>query len=190
MSLARKAIGGMTCVAVALPLALAAQAPASPAAQPPTQPPPFEWTTERPLAWTDFLGAPNASSTAAALTAYEMRTRVLCSDERPSYSVTVHFLPEHSWVKPNQQLDRTLAHEQGHFDLGEVTARRLREELTALDATCGAPSPKFRELLAEHQRKDADLQRSYDRQTMYGTDTMAQRRWERQIESWLRSIKP
>lgn len=152
------------------------------------QPPaPLVWSTT-PLTWDDFQGPPDGASRAAARTAYEIRTRVRCASELPSHDVEVLFLRDQSWIKPAQRAARTLSHEQGHFDLGEVTARRLRAALRELGVTCGAPSPEFTRLLADHERRDADLQRSYDRQTVHGTDIAAQRRWETQIASWLREL--
>lgn len=154
---------------------------------PMSQPPlPRPWTATRSLSWDDFQGAPNPASKAAAQTVYEIQARAACEGDRQTYSVTVLFLPGESWIRPDQRVPRTLAHEQGHFDLGEVTARRLRAALRTIARPCGTPNAPFTELVGDFQRRDAELQRSYDRQTLFGTDSESQRRWEAQIESWLR----
>jgi predicted secreted Zn-dependent protease len=108
----------------------------------------------------------------------------------PAFRVTVRFLPNQSWIKPRQRTARILAHEQGHFDLAEVTARRLRAQLASLDLTCATGTAAFTKLVADFQNRDRELQRSYDRQTMFGTGSGAQRHWEARIKSWLRTKTP
>lgn len=174
---------GFLAIAIAVaPLCLAGQAPEG------EQPPPVarEWSTGSPLAWDDFLAPPDAKSKGAALTAYEIQARRTCEEDGPAFRVTVRFLPDQSWIKPRQRNARILAHEQGHFDLAEVTARRLRAELGVLDLGCADGVAAFTKLVADFQSRDLDLQRSYDRQTMFGTGSGAQRHWEAQIKSWLR----
>jgi len=44
--------------------------------------------------------------------------------------------------------------------------------------------------VADFQGRDADLQRSYDTQTKFGTDADAQRAWENRISGWLLDKSP
>lgn len=149
-----------------------------------------EWSESQELEWGDFLAAPDPASKGAALTAYEIQARTVCEAEGPAFHVTIRFLSNQSWVKPKQRTARILAHEQGHFDLAEVTARRLRAELGQLDLGCADGTAAFTKLVADFQGRDRDLQRSYDRQTMFGTGSGAQRHWEARIKSWLRAKAP
>jgi hypothetical protein len=151
------------------------------------QPPgPVPWSPERRLQWADFLAPPQSETPAAALTVYELQTRSSCETGTRSFRVTTQFLPGLSWSRPDKRADRTLAHEQAHFDLGEVTARRLRRALDALQLSCDEPEARFLSVVAQFQQQDAAQQRSYDRQTMYGTDAEAQLTWERRIALWLK----
>lgn len=182
--ISRRVDAGLVVGAVALaPLWPAAQSPAGPNE---TLHAPMEWSQERPLELGDFVAQPDAASKAAALTSYEIQTRSGCDSTGPSYHVAVRFLPAQSWIKPRQRTPRVLAHEQGHFDLAEVTARRLRAKLASLGLSCAEGKAEFAKAVAEVNVMDADRQRSYDMQTMYGTDSAAQRRWEAQIKSWIR----
>jgi len=177
--------GLLAAIAIAAgPLCLVGQsAPASDQAPPQS----WEWSENRLLTLEDFHAAPDAASNGAALTVYEIQARTNCEVDGPAFRVSVRFLPGQSWIKPPQRVARILAHEQGHFDLAEVSARRLRAELASLDLPCAAGNDAFKELVAETNRRDGDLQRSYDRQTMFGTDTTAQRQWESRIKSWIRA---
>jgi len=187
MSMARLH-AGLLAIAIAMaPLCLAGQVPPRPGQATPV---PRDWSEGRPLAWVDFLALPDAASKGAALTAYEIQARSICEVDGPAFRVTVRFLPDQSWIKPKQRTARTLAHEQGHFDLAEVTARRLRRELASLRLACASGTAAFAKLVADFQDRDRDLQRSYDRQTMYGVSAGPQRQWGEKIKSWLRTEKP
>lgn len=152
----------------------------------PAQPSPLPWSPDRRLQWADFLGLPQPDAAAAAQTVFELQTRSSCETGARTFRVTTQFLPDQSWSRPDKRADATLAHEQAHFDLGEVTARRLRQALEALRLPCDAPDAGFLSVVAQFQQEDAAQQRSYDRQTMYGTDVEAQRTWERRIALWLK----
>jgi hypothetical protein len=170
-----------------VPLCVAGQAPSQPNQQAPA---PRDWSDKRLLVWDDFLASPDAASPGAALTAYEIQARTICESEGPAFRVSVRFLPDQSWSKPDKRTGLTLAHEQGHFDLAEVTARRLRAELASLGLPCASGNAAFTRLVADFQSRDGDLQRSYDKQTMFGTDVQAQRVWESRISGWLLDKSP
>jgi hypothetical protein len=187
MFAARVHTGLLAMAIVVAPLCLAGQASSAPDQKTPT---PRDWTEDRPLVWEEFLGAPDASSEGAALTAYQIQARTICEASGPTFRVSVRFLPDQSWVKPRHRTPRILAHEQGHFDLAEVTARQLRVELDLLDLGCAAGNAAFNKLVAAFQGRDGDLQRSYDKQTMFGTDITAQRAWEGRISGWLLDKSP
>jgi len=187
MFAARVHTGLMAMAIVVAPLCLAGQASSAPDQKTPT---PRDWSEDRPLVWEEFRAAPDASSEGAALTAYQIQARTICEASGPTFRVSVRFLPDQSWVKPRHRNPRILAHEQGHFDLAEVTARQLRVELDSLELGCAAGNAAFNNLVTAFQSRDADLQHSYDKQTLFGTDTNAQRSWERRIEGLLMDKSP
>lgn len=166
-----------------VPLCLAGQAP--PESQVLPQQEPLEWSAQRLLTLEDFHAVPDAASSGAALAVYEIQSRTNCEVDGPAFHVAVRFLPNLSWIKAPQRVARILAHEQGHFDLAEVSARRLRAELATLGLPCRDGTDAFRAQVAETNRRDGDAQRSYDKQTMFGSDAPAQRIWESRIRSWL-----
>lgn len=176
MSTARVHTGLLALAIAAAPLCLSGQA--------------RDWSERRMLVWDDFRGTPDAGSKRAALTAYEIQARASCQDNRRTFRVAVIFLPDQSWILPKQRIPRTLTHEQGHFDLGEVTARKLRTELARLDPSCDSGDDAFMKLVSDFQQRDADLQRSYDRQTMFGSEAGDQHQWNARIASWLRATTP
>jgi len=178
-------------VVCACALLTPASLPQAPASNPATMEP-FTWSPERRLTWPDFQGPPDLGSRAVAMTAYAISLSTECADGILVSRVTSTFLPQSSWVKSayivNRRAETTLRHEQGHFDLSEVVARRLRAELRKLRSPCGENDEVRRAVYVKYQKDDADTQRRYDRETGYGTDARLQQIWESRIQSWLKRL--
>lgn len=152
----------------------------------------FAWSATRPLTWADFQGKPDLMSGAAALSAYVISYDAECAGRVFVPRVVTRFLPHISWVKSQHLLDRQssqiLRHEQTHFDLSEVQARRARQELRALPAPCDLSEKEFDRIFDGFGRRDGDLQQQYDRETGHGTDARRQNEWQSRVDEWLRTL--
>ncbi len=150
----------------------------------------FAWSADRRLMWSDFRGRPVVTSGAVALTAYYVAYDLPCHAGRFAPSVVSRFLPHASWVKADHLLEpqavQTLRHEQTHFDLSEVLARRALADLRAVDRPCDLDTAGIQPVLDGFGRRDAEIQRQYDRETGHGTDPRRQQEWDRRVETWLR----
>ncbi|MGI9550130.1 MAG: DUF922 domain-containing protein, partial [Aurantibacter sp.] len=91
------------------------------------------WTPERRLTWADYAGKPLKTEWAAATTAsgitYTLNSVVGGSAPRLQIVVTSLFYPDKSWYKPDLCDDVVLSHEQLHFDITELFARKFRKRL-------------------------------------------------------------
>lgn len=94
------------------------------------------WSEAVPLTWRDFKGKAREWSGVSALTASAIEYSYDCFGDRIELNVKAVFIPEESWVKPDAKTDYILAHEQLHFDITEVYARKLRQKLSAEVRTC------------------------------------------------------
>lgn len=159
---------------------------------PPVAVDPFVWSADRRLTWEDFQGPPDRTSRAVATTAYAIVLNTACQDDVLVSRVTSTFLPHASWVRPTYIVHRlagtTLRHEQAHFDLSEVMARRLRAELRSLRSPCDGADPARLAIYARYKQDDAKVQRQYDRETEHGTILRQQRLWEARIQAWLAEL--
>ena len=112
------------------------------------------------------------------------------------------FVPECSWwnyqVKP-LAAEYVLAHEQIHFALYEITARRLNAEASRIVQTIRAPAPDreaaregaARLLDAEIARGLAELERRnarFDEDTSMALDGAKQAKWARRVELELAAL--
>lgn len=153
----------------------------------------FEWSSERRLTWADFQGKPDITSGAAALSAYVTSYDTECAGGMFVPRVVSRFLPKMSWVKSvhltNRGSDAILKHEQIHFDLSEVQARRARQHLRALPSPCSLSEQEFDRIFKEFGQRDGDIQQQYDRETVHGTDARRQNEWQSRVEEWLRTLQ-
>lgn len=152
----------------------------------------FEWSAERRLTWADFQGPPVMSSDAVATTATVVDYQMSCNGAEFTWQIVSRFVPKASWVKPGHLLIRqsaqTLLHEQAHFDLSEVHARRARETLRRLPAPCALTDDQQNALISGFHQQGTALQIQYDRETAHGTELRRQREWEGRVETWLRTL--
>lgn len=152
------------------------------------------WDRTRPVRWADFQGTPPDSGAEGAQTGYSLLYGVSCTGATFDYDVSAVFLPSRSWVRALVLADpdearRTLRHEQTHFDITEVHARRLRKVLHDIYDPCrtgraDVPAEAERIIAAE-----ADAQQRYDDETRHGLDAARQRAWDKNVAGWLSELE-
>jgi predicted secreted Zn-dependent protease len=123
------------------------------------------------------------------LLSYESRCRGIDF----TFSVTAVVLPSRSWVKPRvlstpAESARILQHEQTHFNLTEVYARRMRRFFRELYNPCGLIDERLKESVERFVQEEADAQRRYDDETGYGLKPQVQERWDRDIATMLKEL--
>jgi hypothetical protein len=150
--------------------------------------------SDRPLSWDDYRGsAPADPGDRGALTAYTILHAAQCTGERFEFRVIAAMLPEASWVAPAVRKDqalsaRTLRHEQTHFDLTEVHARRLRRYFAELYSPCTRTTAELDTLAGRFMKEEAEAQRRYDTETRYGRSAEPQRGWDAEVARQLRLL--
>jgi hypothetical protein len=163
----------------------------------PTEAPPktpaINWSPERKLTWDDFKRKPKSGTGLDAESAVYISTSgVACKDGKVVYDVRAEFEPDESWVDPNKKSAEILTHEQGHFDLAELYARKLRKALAALAPLC-EDKKKFGEAaqkaIKQNQDDFAKAQEKYDTDTDHGEDTDKQKQASADIQKDLDELK-
>ena len=153
----------------------------------------FAWSVFRPLSWEDFQAHAPSTGAEGALTSYNLLYGLRCTRSGFEYEVLAAFVPKESWVKPLVIADpalsaHTLRHEQAHFDLTEIHARRLRQFLSRADRPCGAESGAVREGAERLVSLEAEAQQQYDGETRHGLNASSQSAWERRVTEMLRDL--
>ena len=139
------------------------------------------WQKNRKLTWDDYQGK-RQKRFAAASTVYSMYRNV---SKTPSgniiASVKAFFYPKDSW-KSNWIDDALLAHEQKHFDIVELYARKLRKQLTQIKVLNEEDAQLKLDSL--HKIIDAEMDAFQDK---YDDETNSSMAHDAQI-SWIKKI--
>ena len=150
----------------------------------------FAWSAGRPLAWSDFQGSPAAAGSESAKTSYTLYSAWKCSGDVFDFRVIAGFRPRQSWVKvivlnDSAQRRTILRHEQTHFDLAEVHARRMRRAFRDLARPCAKTDAELSALARRLAQEEKAEQRRYDAETDHGLLADQQAAWSRNVARWL-----
>lgn len=144
------------------------------------------WTAAWRLAWRDFQGAPPSGGNEGARTAYGLYYAWSCRGDAFAFHVTAALHPRRSWVKTVVLRDaresaRVLQHEQTHFDLTEVFARRLRQHFATLRSPCARDDAELRAAARRIIDEEKAMQRRYDTETTHGLRDDQQAAWNADV---------
>jgi hypothetical protein len=141
------------------------------------------WNAAYKLSWKDFKAKPNTNSSAVAITASGL-TFGFSIDEvdkkvvRFSTEIETHFYPEQSWYKPGEVTPHVLGHEQLHFDITELHARKFRKRVSRLK-TSQTIAKELRALHRTINQELAAFQNKYDVETNYSRHVEQQAYWQK-----------
>lgn len=148
---------------------------------------------DRLLTYEDFQGPQDTTflvygSPAAAASALRVRV-ILKSDvnRKVTASITTIFNKSRSWIKTREA--SILNHEQGHFNIEELFARRIRKAIKELADAGEVDENKFKELVNDLFLLKREYQIKYDDETTHGFHHDDQARWDEKIKQELEDFK-
>jgi hypothetical protein len=152
------------------------------------------WQPETKLNWDDFLAeAPSRNSFAAfTYTLINMEYSATITEGKviPSFKIYAAFNRRRSWVK-NQKEARTpeiLAHEQAHFDISEITARRLRKALLTETYSRKSLEQKINSIYQVTVQAGDEMQALYDQESDHGLNKAQQLKWSNRVKNELSEL--
>ena len=154
----------------------------------------LSWDVARRLAWTDFTSPPPSTrGNKGAESVVGIVSAIQCDRAHLEYGVMALFNTGASWALPSTTRDAasaySLAHEQGHFDIAEISARRFRAELELFNLPCDYADTAFTSLSQVAVMRHDSLQQRYDSATANGLRPNAQARWLAWIRAALDSLQ-
>ncbi|MFX0557622.1 DUF922 domain-containing protein [Maribacter sp. CXY002] len=148
------------------------------------------WRSDLKLNWNHFKGEVPMGSGAAATTAsgisYRFSTFYENGKMKLEYSVYAFFYPTESWYKPKICNDVTLSHERLHFDISELFARKMDEEMAKTSFTKNVKQ-EVRAIYKKTLRELNMFQNEYDIETNYSRNVPQQKHWIAKIQRALSS---
>ena len=152
----------------------------------------FAWDAQKKISWSDFKGAPDYGNLYAA-TANSGISHAIAIDgsgfyDKKESTVTAHFYPTFSWFKPADTSDVLLRHEQAHFDITEIHARKLRKRIAQF--TFSNDSHKEVSILYDNVESERrTMQEQFDADTRHSQDKQQEFTWENKIAQLLEDLE-
>lgn len=165
-------------VILAFPLALRAQSPKEEL---------INWQAGRKLTWNDYYGKPDPASDAAASTATYLGIEYSFSNNNFNYKITCSFSKNKSWVRYKN--DFVLSHEQGHFDITELFARKLNKAMSEYHFNRNTYRKDLDKIYQDILDEKDNMQDQYDHETNFSRNKEKQIEWLKKIEKMLGELK-
>lgn len=152
----------------------------------------LEWQEKVPLKWSDFKGQPQNLGDIAAITSSGISFRFSIKENNQKMTdfntqVQAHFYPKKSWVHKKKSSDHLLAHEQLHFDITELYARKLRKEIAQMSISQNIKQ-RLNQRYERINKAMTAVQQTYDVETNYSRDSIAQSIWKLKIDASLKDF--
>lgn len=146
------------------------------------------WQDDRPLKWSDFKGTPDYLMDFVATTNSGMSHSYIIDGNglliKSSSTVYAHFYPTFSWYKQADTTATILRHEQNHFDITELYARKLRKRIQEYHFTSNSKNEvKALYELTEQERRKA--QHLYDLESDHSRNKEQDVYWIEKIQDSL-----
>jgi hypothetical protein len=149
----------------------------------------IEWSTQRKLTWEDFKGKINPASEMVAMSDCGISSKMKAEKDTLSFLVESYFIPHNSWIKEKKENTKLLNHEQGHFDINEIIARKFRMELAKTPLKKTTVNVIFRDLQKKYFSLLDKEQGLYDIETNHSKNYNKQLEWDNKIEKELKLLE-
>jgi predicted secreted Zn-dependent protease len=146
----------------------------------------IEWNSDKRLTWIDFKGRVPVNAANAALTNTAINVEFGFSKKGMTYSIKCRFDKTKSWVRIKNDL--VLGHEQGHFDIAELHARKLNKALKEYKFNSKTVSDDVNKIYENIMMDHHNFQSEYDQQTDFSRKVEKQMEWLEKIDKDLKSL--
>lgn len=151
------------------------------------------WSKDVKLIWDDFKGTSiniqgkksNRIVEAISYTGIYCTLDYNSNEEKYYIEIYSYFDKTKSWVKNKET---GLLHEQGHFDIREIYARKLRRIMKRKRFSKDRISIKIEEIEKEIFKQCKEYQDLYDSETDFDNDIKKQKEWELKIQKELNDL--
>ncbi|WP_164674942.1 hypothetical protein [Anditalea andensis] len=149
------------------------------------------YTADRPLVFDDFRAKPTPSSRFAASIfssfSFDVKGELVGDTLEVNIIPKVYMLRDQSWARSTALNDYTLNHEQRHFDITQIIAKKLINDISNLAIFPDEYDSVINFYYLEAFREMNKLQDLYDKETRHGIDQSAQIRWNKIIDKGLQT---
>ncbi|MCW3073588.1 MAG: hypothetical protein JWP69_657 [Flaviaesturariibacter sp.] len=146
------------------------------------------WIVRRQLTWDDFQGQPKRNTDAVASTSTSLGIAYQLRNGELTYEVTCTFSKPKSWGATRTPY--ILAHEQAHFDITELYARKLNRKLQEYQFNKRTYKQDLNIIYQSVVAEKEAMQQAYDGETDHSRKRRIQYEWLERIELMLQESAP
>lgn len=147
----------------------------------------LDWSASRKLTWADYQARPDPDSDAAASTTTYLSIEYNISNTSFSFKIESRFSKTRSWGL--HKTDYILSHEQGHFDIAEIFARKLHKEMSEYTFNKKTYQKDLKKIYDTVTEEKTEMQNNYDRETNHSINKREQAEWLRKIKEMVEEYK-
>ena len=147
----------------------------------------IKWEENRRLTWDDFKAAPLKLGNTAAMTTTHLGFSYNVTNGIVTYKIDCRFEKTKSWGLVKN--DWILKHEQGHFDIAEIFARKLNKSVNEYQFNRSSFQKDLDIIYKSVVDEKEKFQQQYDDETDYSRNKPQQEEWLKKIESELKLNK-
>lgn len=151
------------------------------------------WREDVKLNWSNFKSKENIMKNDTAVVSYSScGLKYTAAKDKITNGIKIKidatFDPEKSWKDQIKTKGLNIRHEQGHFDIAEIYARKLRKEFLENVKSEKDYQIKFKVIYQMLYREFLDYENYYDRITKRGTLSEKQQELEDEIKAQLKKL--
>jgi hypothetical protein len=145
------------------------------------------WRPDYKLKWDDFKGKPDSSSQFGAISYPGIKYSLSANEDSFNTKVLCFFIKSKSWVRVISTTG--LIHEQGHFDIAELFARRLRKAFAEYKFNYRTIGKDINNLFLLNKQERAKMDILYDKETDFSRNKKQQMLWNNKLKTELNKLK-
>jgi hypothetical protein len=147
----------------------------------------IRWNESQKLTWADYKGKPRENSDAAASTATYLGFEFNVRKDGFDYKITCTFSKTKSWGL--HKTDYILIHEQGHFDIAEIFARKLNKMMREYKFDKNNFKEDLKTIYQSIAVEKDAFQNQYDEETNHSIKRDKQAEWLTKISNHLKELE-
>jgi hypothetical protein len=147
----------------------------------------INWSPGYKLTWVDFQCKPDSLSEFGAVTYAGVRYSSSFSDKFLTFKVYCYFNKKISWVRVKS--DYGLIHEQGHFNIAELFARKLRKGFKDYKFNLATVDKDLKTIFEQMKNERKKMDSLFDLGTDFSRNNMGQKHWNLKITYELQKLE-
>ena len=147
----------------------------------------MEWQEFDLLDWEDFKGYRPEQYDGDAGSLVKIKAVPYIVRKKIKYDVYALFDKTKSWAL--ERSPQLLKHEQLHFDIAELYARKIRKKILQLSSKKKNDLKTYNHEIRKLLNESNEFDRLYDMETLHGSLTRKQKEWEHKVKQSLASLK-